>query len=70
MKETWTQKVKDLYGCKKTFMQSAEVRKLIEWIQQGEEDLDQSQMTAREVMESITAEEHEDVLTMPKMGAR
>ena len=70
MKETWTEQVKWLYGCKKTFMHSAEVRKLMEWIQQGEEELEQSRMTAREVMESITAEEHEGILTMPKMGGK
>ena len=57
-----------MYGCEKSENLKAEVRGLVEWIQGREEENEVSFMTAREIMEGLTAQEKGEELTMPKMG--
>ena len=68
VKEAWNAKRRWLYGCDKIHHLKAEVRKLIEEIQEREEEREVTTLTAREYMEYLTAQEEGVSLTMPKMG--
>ena len=68
IKKTWNAKRRWLYGCDKTHHLGVEVRKLIEEIQEREEEFEVSTMTTREFMEYLIAQEEGAGLTMPKMG--
>ena len=57
-----------MYGCEKFENLKAEVRGMVERIQEREEEYEVSFLTAREVMEGLTAHENGEECTMPKMG--